>query len=251
MPIVLQVLLWSLAGGIISLLGGIILLANKKHAKLAIYATAFAAGALLASALIDILPEALEDNDAHLVTIFVLAGIVVFFLLELFLSWFHRHSSHDKSSTDPVVPMIVLGDVIHNFIDGIAIAAAFLVSPASGIVVTLAVAAHEIPREVGDFGLLLHKGVSRKMVLILNVLATFATVIAAVTFFIIGDSLNFSLGPLLGLTAGFFIYIAASDIIPSIHSSKSQKTKIKKAIIMLTGIAIVWLAIASLHGLAH
>jgi zinc and cadmium transporter len=251
MPIVMQVLICALAGGLLSLIGGLILLASKKRVRAAEYATAFAAGALLAAALIDMLPEALEDSSAHLVTAFVLAGIIVFFLLELFLNWFHRHSSHGKSSTDPVVPMLIFGDVIHNFIDGIAIAAAFLISPTSGIIVTLAVAAHEIPQEVGHFGLLLHKGVSRKKVLIINVLSTLATVVSAVTFFTIGNKLDISLSPLLGLVAGFFIYIAVSDIIPSIHSDRSQKTKIKKAITLLAGIVIVWLAIVSLHSIAH
>jgi len=163
MSTILQVFLWSLGGGLFSLIGGVILLAHKKSATLAEYATAFAAGALLTSALIDMLPEALADSsDIHLVSLFVLAGILVFFLLELFLGWFHRHGSRDRSSSDPVVPLIVLGDTIHNFIDGVAIAAGFLVSPASGIIITLAVAAHEIPQEVGDFGLLLHKGVAKK-----------------------------------------------------------------------------------------
>jgi len=251
MSVVLQVFFWSLAGGLLSLVGGLILLGLKKHVKLAEYATAFAAGALLASAFLDMLPEALEDSNVQLATTSVLAGIVIFFLLELFLSWFHRHGNRDKSSVDPVVPMIVLGDLIHNFLDGIAIAAAFLISPTSGIIVTLAVAAHEIPQEVGDFGLLLHKGVSRKKVLLINIFSTFATVIAAVVFYAIGDSLNLSFGPLLGLAAGFFIYIASSDIIPSIHSSKSQKTKLKKALTMLLGITVVWLAIISLHSIAH
>ncbi|MCL1839414.1 ZIP family metal transporter [Candidatus Saccharibacteria bacterium] len=252
MPIVLQVFLWSLAGGLISLIGGIILLASKKHASLAEYATAFAAGALLAAALLDMLPEALENNDAKLVATFMLAGIIIFFLLELFLGWFHRHRHHDnKSFVDPVVPMIILGDVIHNFIDGIAIAAGFLISPATGVIVTLAVAAHEIPREIGSFGLLLHKKIDRKKVLIINLLSTFATVLAAITFFVVGDNLDISFSPLLGLVTGFFIYIAASDIIPSIHSGKSQKTKIIKTLIMFLGIAIVYFAILGLDQFTH
>lgn len=256
MPIILQVLVCSLVGGLFSLIGGLILLANKKHAKLAEYATAFAAGALLASALLDMFPEAVEGSgDVSLTAGFVLIGIVVFFLMEVFLNWFHRHGEHNKhggsKSTDPVVPMVVVGDTVHNFIDGVAIAAGFLMSPASGVVVTLAVAAHEIPQEVGDFGLLLHKGVRRSRVLLINILSSLATVVAAVAFYLIGDGLEVSFAPALGIVAGFFIYIAASDIIPSIHSDKSHASKIKKALLVVVGILTVWAAITTLHGFIH
>lgn len=256
MPIILQVLVCSLVGGLFSLIGGLILLANKKRAKLAEYATAFAAGALLASALLDMFPEAVEESgDVSLMAGFVLIGIVVFFLMEVFLNWFHRHGEHNKhgglKSTDPVVPMVVVGDTVHNFIDGVAIAAGFLMSPASGVVVTLAVAAHEIPQEVGDFGLLLHKGVRRSRVLLINVLSSLATVVAAVVFYLIGDGLEVSFAPALGIVAGFFIYIAASDIIPSIHSDKSHASKIKKALLVVVGILTVWAAITTLHGFIH
>lgn len=238
------------------MLGGLILLASKKRAKLAEYATAFAAGALLASALLDMFPEAAaESGDVALTAGFVLIGIVAFFLMEVCLTWFHRHSEHNKhgetKSTDPVVPMVVVGDTVHNFIDGVAIAAGFLMSPASGVVVTLAVAAHEIPQEVGDFGLLLHKGVKRSKVLLINVMSSLATVVAAVVFYLIGDALTISFAPALGLVAGFFIYIAASDIIPSIHSDKKQKSKISKALLVVLGILTVWLAITTLHGFIH
>lgn len=256
MPIILQVLVCSLVGGLFSLIGGLILLANKKRAKLAEYATAFAAGALLASALLDMFPEAVEESgDVSLMAGFVLIGIVVFFLMEVFLNWFHRHGEHNKhggsKSTDPVVPMVVVGDTVHNFIDGVAIAAGFLMSPASGVVVTLAVAAHEIPQEVGDFGLLLHKGVRRSRVLLINILSSLATVVAAVVFYLIGDGLEVSFAPALGIVAGFFIYIAASDIIPSIHSDKSHASKIKKALLVVVGILTVWAAITTLHGFIH
>lgn len=239
------------------MLGGLILLASKKRAKLAEYATAFAAGALLASALLDMFPEAVEQSgNVSLTAGFVLIGIVIFFLMEVFLTWFHRHGEHNNHSgeskaTDPVVPMVVVGDTVHNFIDGVAIAAGFLISPASGVVVTLAVAAHEIPQEVGDFGLLLHKGVKRSKVLLINIFSSLATVVAAVTFYLIGDTLSISFAPALGIVAGFFIYIAASDIIPSIHSDKKQNSKIKKALLVVVGILTVWMAITTLHGFIH
>ena len=245
----------SLAGGLFSLLGGLILLASKRRAKLAEYATAFAAGALLASALLDMFPEAVaESGNVSLTAGFVLIGIVVFFLMEVFLTWFHKHGDHNhgnSSGVDPVVPMVVVGDTVHNFIDGVAIAAGFLMSPASGVVVTLAVAAHEIPQEVGDFGLLLHKGVKRSKVLLINIVSSLATVVSAVAFYLLGDSLSISFAPALGIVAGFFIYIASSDIIPSIHSDKKQGSKIKKALLVVAGILAVWGAITTLHGFIH
>lgn len=253
MPIVLQVLLCSLAGGLLSLIGGLILLASKKRAKFAEYATAFAAGALLASAFVDIIPEALETSDGFTASIFVLVGLILFFVLEIALGWFHQHGSHSrgKAPAKPIVQMVIIGDTLHNFIDGIAIAAGFLISPASGIIVTLAVAAHEIPQEVGDFGLLLHHGVSKKKVLWVNIFSSLATAASAVLFYLLGDNLDISFGPLLGLVAGFFIYIAASDIIPSIHASESKKVKFKKMLILIAGVIVVSLAVISLHNIAH
>lgn len=250
MSVILQVLLCALAGGLLSLIGGFILIASKKRMKWADYLTAFAAGALLAAAFIDVLPEALEGSNIHLVLLLTLIGIIVFFLLESFIGWFHKHGkNHDR--VDPVVPMVIIGDTIHNFIDGVAIAAAFLVSPTSGIVVTLAVAAHELPQEIGDFGLLLSRGVNRRKVVLINVLSSLATAITAVIFYLIGNSLNISMAPMLGLVAGFFIYIAASDIIPSIHDSESNKTRMQKVCVLIAGVAIIGLAVVGLHGIAH
>lgn len=254
MPVLLQVLICSLAGGVLSLVGGLLLLASKKRVKLAEYATAFAAGALLASAFVDIIPEAMEDGDGSMVSILVLVGLIAFFVLEIALGWFHQHGAHghdESSKSKAVIPMVIIGDTLHNFIDGIAIAAGFLVSPASGIIVTLAVAAHEIPQEVGDFGLLLHNGLSRKRVLIVNILSSLATTVSAVIFYLLGSNLDISFGPLLGLVAGFFIYIAASDIIPSIHASKTRNVKFKKMITLIAGAAIISVAVVTLHGIAH
>jgi zinc and cadmium transporter len=237
MPIIFQVLICALAGGLLSLVGGFMLMASKKRVKLAELAAAFA----------DILPEALSDGDVHVVLLWTLAGIIVFFLLESFIGWFHSHNHDSKTTVDPVVPMVIIGDTIHNFIDGVAIAAAFLVSPTSGIIVTLAVAAHEIPQEVGEFGLLLDRGVRRRKVALINILSSLATIAAAVLFYIIGDSLDISITPALGLVAGLFIYIAASDIIPSIHSSESRKIRFQKVLSLLVGVAIVGTAIMGLH----
>ncbi|GHU07808.1 hypothetical protein FACS189431_2960 [Alphaproteobacteria bacterium] len=233
------------------MVGGICLLASKRHIKLAEYATAFAAGALLSAAFIDLLPEAAETGEPETVFIAVLAGILTFFLLEGLVHWFHHHHHHDEHQpTDPVVPLVIIGDTVHNFIDGIAIAAGFLVDPLTGIIVTLAVAAHEIPQEIGDFGLLLHKGVKRSKVLLINIASALATTVAAVIFYLVGQSLDVEpyLAPVLGFVAGFFIYIAVSDIIPSIHHEKSRKLVLRQSIILLIGVILVGVAIRLLHG---
>ena len=219
----LQVIFYSLIGGIFSLIGGALLLSRKKSAEgLAIYATPFAAGVLLAAAFTDLIPEALNDSsDATQTLSYVLYGIVVFFLLEKFLRWFHHHHEHEgkeKASNS----LVIIGDTLHNALDGVAIGAAFLANPSVGILTTLAVAAHEIPQEIGDFGLMLRNGMSRSKVLQVNIISAFATTITAMLTYTLGDFDRFPLSQLIAITAGFFIYIASSDIIPEIHEKLTK-----------------------------
>ncbi len=248
------VIFFSLVGGVFSLLGGFLLLANKQMAGKALqYVTPFAAGALLAAAFIDILPEAAHEGGVEQALRWTLVGIIVFFLLERFVRWFHHHHPHDDShsheDTDKgaTVPLIIIGDTIHNFLDGIAIAAAFLIDVPTGIITTMAVAAHEIPQEIGDFGLLLDKGVSRANVIKANVLSALATTLAAVLFFLIGREFNLPLEIAFGLVAGFFIYIAVSDIIPSIHKNEEQKLAGAQTLMLLVGVILVSLTTTALH----
>ena len=235
------VIFFSLIGGVFSLIGGFLLIADKKRAKsLAKYATSFAAGALLAAAFFDLLHEAVEKAT--------LCGILGFFLLERFLRWFHHHHEHDEDKkNDPSIPLIVIGDTVHNFIDGIAIAAAFLVDIPTGIIVTLAVAAHEIPQEIGDFGLLLHKGMSRRNVVIVNISSAIATTIAAVLFYTIGQNTQLPLDIILGIVAGFFIYIAVSDIIPEIHKTEKNSFAGPQTALLILGVVIVGVVTTQLH----
>ncbi len=249
MDTLLIVIFFSLIGGVFSLAGGFLLIANEKRAaSLAQYATSFAAGALLAAAFFDLLKEAGHEGDIETALFATLVGILGFFLLERFLRWFHHHHEHDKDEkTDPSIPLIIIGDTVHNFIDGIAIAAAFLVDVPTGIIVTLAVAAHEIPQEIGDFGLLLHKGLSRKKVVIVNIASALATTIAAVIFFTIGREVALPLDIILGLVAGFFIYIAVSDIIPDIHHSEKDRLAGPQTALLILGVIIVGIVTTNLH----
>lgn len=246
----LQLIGLTLIGGVISLIGGVLLLSKKSVAdKLAYYATPFAAGALLAAVFLDLLKDGLEHGSSDTILLATLIGMLLFFFAERFLRWFHHHHEDEDAAT---VPLIVVGDTMHNFLDGVAIAAAFLISPATGLVTTIAVAAHEIPQEIGDFGLLLKKGVRRKKVLFFNLLSALATTVGAVITYTIGDRTALPTDFLLGLSAGFLLYIAASDIIPSIHEHTSQDKKRAKLLdwqplLLLLGVVIVGLSVNIAH----
>jgi len=242
-----QVIFFSLVGGLFSLIGGIAMLSNKKFAGvLATYGLPFAAGALLAAVFLDLLVDGLEESSASIVMTSALVGIFLFFFAERFLRWFHHHHSHEKK--DPSISLIIVGDTMHNALDGVAIAAAFLISVPTGIVTTLAVAAHEIPQEIGDFGLLLSKGMRKRNVLFVNIFSAFATTVAAVVTFALGSNSNLPIGVLLGLSAGFLLYIALSDIIPTIHEKTSNKKLLElQPFLMILGAILVAVTIQLAH----
>lgn len=242
----LHVIFFSLIGGVFSLIGGLVLLSRKNAAKaLAKYATPFAAGALLAASFFDLLPESMHAIDPDAAAQWVLVGIVAFFLLEHFLHWFHHH--HDDDAANSPAPLIVVGDSVHNLLDGIAIGAAFLISVPTGIVAAIAVAAHEIPQEIGDFGLLLKFGYSRRKVLLINLITAVMSTIGAVLTFWTGSSMDLPVGALLAIAAGMFIYIAASDLIPIIHAESKRKIGHLAVVLLLAGIAVVGITTRIAH----
>ncbi len=241
------VIFYSLIGGLFSLIGGILMLSNKKLAKtLADYGMPFAAGALLAAVFLDLLKDGLEESTADRVLASTLIGVLLFFFAERFLHWFHHHHQHEKH--DPSTALVVIGDTVHNALDGIAIAAAFLISVPTGIVTTIAIAAHEIPQEIGDFGLLLSKGMRRRKVLLVNVISSLATTAVAVGTFALGKTSDLPVGVLLGISAGFLLYIAMSDIIPTIHEKANNKRLFElQPLLMLLGAALVAISIQLAH----
>jgi len=244
-----QVILFSLIGGLFSLIGGLLLLSTKTLARrLALYAVPFAAGALLAAVFLDLLPEGIEAAGAGSVMAAALIGALLFFLAEYFLRWFHHHHDHDDSDRHRPISLIIIGDTIHNALDGVVIASAFLISVPTGIITTIAVAAHEVPQEIGDMGLLLSRGLSRTKVVVLSVLSSLATVLAAVFTFSLGSADKLPLGVLLGLSAGFLLYIAMSDIIPTIHQQAAKKRFSWQPVLLVLGVAVVGLAINLSHG---
>lgn len=248
MDIVL-VLTAALAGSLISLIGGLYLVYSNVGADtVKRYAVPFAAGALLAAAFIDLLPEAFHESGNKNIFVWALCGILLFFVMERGLRWFHHHHEHEGES-NVNGSLIIAGDTLHNFIDGLAIGAAFLVNPATGIIATVAVAAHEIPQEIGDFALLLSKGMKRKGIVIVNLISAIATVIAAVGIYILGNQFELPTAGLLALTAGFFIYIAVSDIIPTIHAEKDSKSANIQTAVLLAGVVMVSITTTYTHQL--
>ena len=246
------ILIFTLIGSVISLIGGVLLLLREKFAfKISHYLSAFAAGALLSTAFFDLIPEAsehMEDLGMSLnIPLWTLLGILLFFLLERFI---HHHHSHGKNEDEKaaVIPLVVLGDVMHNFTDGVAIAATFLISIPLGIVTSLAVAAHEIPQEIGDFGLMLNRGMKRGKVLLINFYSSLAAMAGAILTFVYKDQIEGLLPIVLAITSGFFIYIALANLIPEIHNRDNQKVAFWETVMLFIGVLVVYLAISSLEG---
>lgn len=251
MDILGYIIVFTFLGSVVSLIGGVILLAKEKFAiKISHFLAAFAGGALLGTAFFDLLPEAMEASEGREVNIYLwaLMGVLIFFLLERFIH--HHDQSNDPSEKKTVVPLIIIGDSVHNFIDGVAIAATFLISIPLGIVTSLAVAAHEIPQEIGDFGLLLHKGVARKKVLLINFYSALAAMAGAILTYLAKDSIENLLPVAMSLTSGFFIYIALANLIPEIHSREDQKQAFWETICLLLGVVVIYITISLLEGKA-
>lgn len=232
------------AGSALSLLGGAtIFLAKKRRTHAIAIALPFGAGALLAAAFFDLLPESFELGDSRTLLVWALVGFLAFFLMERSVTWFHHHHEHSlgaKNNSQGI--MVMIGDLLHNMIDGVAIGAAFVVNPATGFITTLAVSAHEIPKELGTFGILLSRGWKDKKVMLANVLTAVGTLVAASVTFFLGSAMRLPVAELLALTSGFFIYVAASDIIPDIHEQPKKVGTIQAAILVL-GVLFVGLAI--------
>lgn len=249
----LQLIGLTLLGGVVSIFGGLLLIRNKNSAhKLAEYATPFAGGALLAAVFLDLLKDGFHEGNGETLLYATLAGILVFFITERVLHWFHHNHQHGHDhpgdDTSATKPLIIIGDTMHNALDGVAIASAFLISPATGVVTTLAVAAHEIPQEIGDFGLLLKKGMSRRNVILVNLFSALATTLFAILTYAIGTGNALPTEVLLGISAGFLLYIAMSDIIPDIHAHAPRHRLFDwRPILLLLGVLVVGVAINLAH----
>ncbi|HED19546.1 MAG TPA: ZIP family metal transporter [Gammaproteobacteria bacterium] len=260
MSLLSWILLFSLLGGVLSVTAAAVflLLPEALRTRLLPHAVSFAIGALLGAALLGLLPHALEalgGNDFHSITGTLLLGLLGFFLLEKLVLW--RHCHHEQCEVH--VPengdhrhraagtLILIGDGLHNFIDGILIAAAFLTDVHLGIVTSLAVAAHEIPQEVGDFAVLLHSGFSTGKAFLFNLLSSLATVVGAVLAYYSFKNLEPALPYVLAIAASSFIYIAVADLIPGLHKRVEFSATVKQVVLIGSGVALIYMTHATLH----
>jgi len=229
---------------LISLIGVFTLsLKTEKIKKASLFLVSFATGSLFGDAIIHLLPETFKDLGFGLLpSLLIVSGILLFFILERFLRWRHCHEI-DCPDHETVASVILVGDAAHNLIDGMIIAASFLASIALGIATTIAVVFHEIPNEIGEFGVLIHSGFSAKKALLLNFLSGLTAIFGAVVVLIIGSKIsNFSLY-LLPVTAGGFLYIAGSDLLPELHHEVKLSTSFWQMILMVLGISIMALLV--------
>jgi zinc and cadmium transporter len=242
----------TLAGGLLSVLAAA-LLAFAVLERWVPRLVSFAVGALLGAALLNLLPEALDSSaDAHAVFATLLVGLLVFFLLEKLALWRHAHGTGEHahghlphaqaSDARPAGMLIVLGDSLHNFVDGVLIAAAFLTEPTLGWATAVAVIAHEVPQEVGDFMVLLHSGYARRRALVLNALSSLASVAGGlVGYFALKAALP-ALPYVLAFAAAGFLYIAVADLIPTLHRRFAVKDALSQVALIAIGVAVVALA---------
>lgn len=269
----------TLAGGVLSVAAAALITYGALRAwvpKL----VAFAAGVLLGVALLDLLPHAAEDGlDSHTLFGTVLAGLVAFFVLEKVVLWRHAHPHIDADArsaatssigppddaatvlvaTPPIVEasgratkhpaglMIIVGDGIHNFVDGVLIAAAFLADPWLGLTTAIAVIAHEIPQEIGDFLVLIESGYARREALLWNALASMTAVVGGVLGYSTLTAVQAAIPYALAISAASFLYIAIADLVPMLHRSAAARPAMAQVALMLFGIGIVFAQTALLH----
>lgn len=226
---------------LLSLIGVFTLLVKKELIKkISVILVGFAAGALFGDAFLHLLPEAFEKlgTDSQ-VPLFVLGGILFFFILEKFLHWRHCHLPESKEHHHPLVTMNLVGDAVHNLIDGLIIGATYRVSLSVGLATTLAIILHEIPQEIGDFGVLIHGGLSAKKALFFNFLSALIAVFGSVFSLLIGSHAENCVILLLPLAAGGFIYIAGSDLIPELKHESDLMSSLKQLAAIVSGVVLM------------
>ena len=240
----MNVLLWILAftalSSAISLIGVFFLSIRRSIlTRFMSSLVSFAAGALMAAAFLELLPEALEMADNNvLVLSYALVGVLVFFVIEQFLLWSHCH--HGKCEVHSFSYLILLGNSVHNFVYGVIIAASFLVSIPAGITTSLAIIFHEIPQEVGDFSVLLFGGLSRKRALVYNFLSALTAFAGAILAYYFRDVVALSNQYLLAFAAGGFIYIASADLLPELHKERVPVRSLAQFMSLLVGVLLIW-----------
>ncbi|MFA6214439.1 MAG: ZIP family metal transporter [Candidatus Micrarchaeia archaeon] len=248
--VLFEIIAATVAVSLLSLVGIVLFLfAKKKMEGILFFLVSFSAGTLLGAAFFDLLPEAVE-GAAHPEGALELAfaGLVLAFFLEKVVHWHHHHAGSEKEHHRPLGMLTLAGDAVHNFFDGVAIAAAFMVNVPLGVTTTLAIALHEIPQEIGDFGLLLYSGYSRAKALAFNLLSALAAVVGGVAFYLFSSSVENVEAYALALTAGMFIYIASADLLPELHKEKRARESLLQLALIVLGAAAIWLIARTMHG---
>lgn len=232
---------------LISLIGVVFVgLSDEKLKKILIYMVSFSAGALFADVFIHLLPETNKSDGKLFTPLVLIGGLVVSFALEKIIHWHHCHLPHGHDHAHPFAIMNLIGDALHNFIDGMIIAASYLINLPAGIATTVAVIFHEIPQEIGDFGVLLHGGFSKKKAIAMNLLTALTAILGAVVVLVIGSASDNLTTWLVPFAAGNFIYIAGSDLIPQLHKEEPDiKNAFWQLFWFILGVAVlaalVWL----------
>jgi len=259
MSLIVWIILFCLMGGLLSVLAAaqFLVLRESLRNQLLPHLVSFATGALLGAAFLGLLPHAMaavNSQDTHVIPMAVLLGLLGFFLLEKLVLWRHCHEDHcevhapdSKARKSTAGTLILIGDGLHNFLDGILIAGAFLTDIHLGVVTSLAVAAHEIPQEVGDFAVLLHSGFSRGRAFFYNVLSSLTTVIGGILAYVALQDLEQILPYVLAVAASSFIYIAVADLIPTLHQRVAGRESFQQIILIGVGVLLIYAAHSTLH----
>lgn len=258
-----SLLLWivgfSVLGGVLSVLAASVLLLFSESVRMKAIPSlvSFAIGSMLGAAFLGILPHAIDSpeiKDPHSIFMVVLFGLLMFFLLEKLVVWRHCHSAdceahgqEDSHSHRSAANLILIGDGVHNMLDGVVIAAAFMTNVNLGIVTSLAIIAHEIPQEVGDFAILLHGGFDRKRALFYNLLSSLTSIIGAVVAYYFLSQTSHVIPYLLAIAASSFIYIAVADLIPGLHRKVDVATTVQQIVLILAGILLIYITHARMH----
>jgi zinc and cadmium transporter len=228
----------SLVGGLGGLLvaSGVLLVKDSVRTRLVPWLVSYAVGALLGVSMLALLPTTLEQLPPPRVFSTLLAGILLFFVLEKLVLWRHCHT-HDCEVHEGSVLTVLVGDAFHNFVDGAVVSAAVMTSIPLGVTTAVAVAAHEIPQEVGDFAILLHAGYSRGRALWLNVLSSAASAVGAIAAFLAFDMVPRLLPYFLALAAASFLYVAMADLIPGLHRGRTDASSLRQILLIGAGVA--------------
>ena len=259
MSLLSWIIVFSLLGGIASVIAAAVFLLFPDRIRLALlpHFVSFAIGALLGAAFLALIPHAMGNAHAmeyHELGLTLLLGILGFFLMEKLVLWRHCHENHceahavqEHDHNQAAGTLVFIGDAIHNLVDGVLIAAAFMTDTHLGVITALAVAAHEIPQEVGDFAILLHSGYTRGKAFVLNILASVATVIGALVAYFSLNSAQEIVPYVLAIAASSFIYIAVADLIPGLHKHVAFRETVRQIALIVAGIVVIFFAHATLH----